>query len=640
MVPPIPSSTLRLRLATCYSPQHPTTSQSAQHPASPPSQQHDPLPSFSKLQVSLLDLPDEALAHIITAISPDVPVRRHDIEFGPDSCDLAITCRRLFHLFRTQTLTKLDALYPESFTQTRPRAPDGQLTSQHLAALVRLAGSVLRVLRLPFDDISPTDVLTELALRRIHLEELVYRNVPPVPESAENLLFAHAAAQLKVLTVHNPTSVLKYIHKASNIEQLELTGIHPHLIYQLGILLSELSRTLRVLRVGFDSSAPTQVDMSADAATVAVRCIKTFAEFIGLFVSGSLSNLRTLNVSAEPSPIVFHDQQADDQHGELHPIARGLERKINGLREINATVFAPTQLRHLVLRCISAPVIANMLKCIDGFYKIISPSITVELQAISFSIVFPHDVTPPYFRALQMTNEEVRVFENDIDIDYNRMEVLDIGSPNFVSMYSGSEEIRRTVMDIVWQAEDSLSTVIMDAEVKTSLMMKRVCSYVGDVLEITPNVETVCLRAEVVDFIDKGCFEFQRMMTMMRSIKVLRLTTVQKKTADCKLAFGRRFPLFLKAVARSCPNLECLFLESAPPIRPQSIASLEIFQLAITSHELCMEALENLEALLPNCDVTSVRSQLNVWYTGLSALKGLLSCSASASGDDGSGAAS
>lgn len=493
------------------------------------------------------------------------------------------------------------------------------------------------MLRLPFDHISPHPILEELTIRRIQLEELVYRNVPPVPEFVESQLFAHAVARLRKLTIHNPTTALKYISNASNLEQLELTGVRPHHIFQLGILLHRLSPTLRVLRVGFDASDPPQGGTDANRAAVALRCLNTLAEFVGMFLSANLSMLHTLDVSTEPSPAVCHDPQADDQESELHPIAHDFERKVDLMREMNVSPSASVGLRHLTLRCTTPPLIANTLKCIDSFNKLISPNVTVELQTISFTVVFPHDGTLPYFRALQMTYEEVQVFDNDVDFDYTRMETLDIGSTKFVALYSGDEDIRRTVMDIVWQAEDVLSTLIMDAEVMTSVMMRYVCSYIGDVLEIAPNVETVRVRAEVVDFVDKGCVEFQRMMKMMRNVKVLWLSTQHQKAGDCKLAFGRRFPLFLNAVARSCPNLECLFLEPAPPVRPQSIASPEIFQLAIQSHELCTEAVENLEEMLPKCDVTSVRSQLNVWHRDLSALYGLLNRGASTSGEAGSG---
>lgn len=597
------------------------TPQSTHHP--------NPYSPLSSLQVSLLDLPDEALTQIISAISPAGPVRRHDIEFGPDSCDLAIACPRLLHLFRTQTLTIIDALFPESYAQYQPRAPDGLLTSQHLVALVRLAGNVLRVLRLPFDQISPHHALAELAIRRIQLEELAYRNVsnipdvPAVPENIESQFFAHAASQLRVLNIHDPTTVLKYIDNASSLEQLELTGVRPNVISELGLLLPRLGNSLRVLRVVFDAPESERVSANGDEVPLSVHCVNTFAEFVCRHVPDQLSLLHTLDVSAEPSHTVHHDPHADNQESELHPIARKFEESIARVREFNAAVSTPNHLQRLVLRCTSAPLISNMARCIKSFRKLITPNVTIELQAISFTVVLPHDDSPAYFRALQMTLEEIAVFENSIDFDYTRMETLDLGSTRFVTMYSSEEAIRRTVMDIVWQAADVLANLVVEAEVLTSIMMENVCSYVGDVLEIAPQVETVSLRAEIVDFVDKGCLEFHRMMKYMGNIKVLRLLTVRQNGGDCKLAFGRHLPVFLNAVARSCVNLECLFLEPSPPVRPESIASPEIFMLAIKSHRLCMEAVENIEVVIPKCDVTSVRSQLKVWHRDLSALNGL-----------------
>lgn len=496
---------------------------------------------------------------------------------------------------------------------------DRLLAAQHLAAIVRLAAENLQVFRLS-NDISQVHVpLTELANQHVQLQALAFSNRERIPEENEKALFENCVSELQVLCIYQPGTLLRHIASAGKLQELDLSGVHPQRVFELTIMLRSVGNTLRVLRVAFltgRTGAPVRPVNSSDTRTS--ECgMCAFAPFICCRLSEGFPLLHTLDIGGDRARRISHYYNADRERVSEHVLAQELHKKVNSARERNCGFPSPHQLRHLILRDTFDSSMPIMEKCLNEFSALVGPEVDLELQSKRATIVFPAGDKVPYFKALQINLLDIQDFPEHSKFDFTRMEVLDVGSKIFIEAYAAHESLRLRMMNFVWESTDTLRELHIDSKVDSSRVMEAICTYVGDILEIASYVESLTFRSSLVDFADKGNTQFQRLLSFMDYIKVLRLTSHALHANDCQLAFGKNLPMFLNAISRACPDLECLDLELAIPIRQTSLTSPEVYNLAWKSLGICRKAVRDFEKALPNCDISSVRSQLNVWQEDL-----------------------
>lgn len=499
------------------------------------------------------------------------------------------------------------------------RTQDKRLTAQNLAAIIRLASENLQVFRLS-NDISQVDVvLSELANQRIQLQELAFSNRDRIPEATEKALFENCVSELKVLNVYQPGTTMRYIAQAIKIQELDLSGVHPQRVFELMEVLPKVGDTLHVLRVAFltgKTGAPVR-PINSSYVRFSECAMETFAPFICSRLSESFPVLHTLDVGGDRARRIFHYFYADQSRASEHALVQELHKKVTILRERNCMCPSQHQLRHLILRDTFDSSMPIMDKCLNEYSALVVPEVNLELQCRGATVVFPAGNDVPYFKALQINLLDIQDFPEHSKYDFTRMEALDIGSKVFIKMYSAHESLRLRMMDFVWESTDTLRELYVDSKVDSSSVMESICTYVGDILEIASYVESLTFKSSLVDFADRGNAQFQRLLSFMEHIKVLHLKANQLHANDCQLAFGKNFPMFLNAISRACPDLECFDLELAIPIRQTSLTSPDVYSLAWKSLEMCRKAVSDFEEALPNCDISSVRSQLNVWQHDL-----------------------
>eukprot|EP00177_Eucheuma_denticulatum_P008158 GFKZ01014852.1.p1 GENE.GFKZ01014852.1~~GFKZ01014852.1.p1 ORF type:complete len:675 (+),score=60.91 GFKZ01014852.1:100-2025(+) len=580
-----------------------------------------PPASSPRLTVKLMDLPDEPLLRIIEELSGSDGIRRRSVVFGPPSFPLALTCTRLLSLFKSQSLRYIDALFPETYAPYQSRAIDGQVRDSMLASIIRLAGNNLRAIHFPRDTTGINLALDEIAINRIRLRELSYSDyITQVDEERERALFTHMC-DLRKLRIFNPRGALLHMHHATRLEDLELTGIRPNTLSSLVACLRKVGPTLRKLSVGFrpESLRPSPPDGQA-ACFTPMWCMSSFALYVTSRLKEDLPRLESLDISGSRCPPFCHNTYADQNDEAFTPVVAAFQHRINTLREKNALSNSSGRLKRLTFRAVFCASNLSAIACLVPFRFIITPSVDVYVQLVGFSVLFPAKSDLPQFKALQISMKDLTMLPASANVDCTRIESIDLGSNALCNAYSRHESVREKVLNLAWESTDVLREVNVEIEVDCVSTMQNTCSYIGHILEISPNVTELSFRTGVVDFCDEGGSRFEKLLGFMSGIRILRLTTHPAHSALCKLAFARNLPFFLESIAESCPNLECLFLEISMPVQADSIAAVEVRSVAMQSYFKCKRAVEDFEKALPDCDITSVRSQLVVWHRYLNPL--------------------
>lgn len=562
---------------------------------------------LTPLPLRLHDLQDEVLDQLLAKLFPDPILRRRHITQPHPAFPFSLTCRRFHSLFRSRLHT-IDALYPETYAPF-PTCALGQLDPRHIAALIRLAAQHLRVLRLPRDCVDLYQALEQVAVLHIPLVELAYSNVHAnVKERTERALFTHAAS-LQKLTVFAPNTVLKYIVYATSLRHLELIGVAPEFIPQLTELLAVIGPTLRILRVGFDNDNSMHID-----PMYPVTYISTFALYICTNLALHLPRLHTLDVNSWRSDTVTHSSFAERNNASWLSDVSALQATVLAARERNVYAAPETALSQLSVRATFRHFNSVALDCLKAFDPIINGRVDVEVQIVGATVVFPTGEHKPYFKALQITRGDLGVALDDWGVACDKIEILDVGTVTISNLYVEEADFRDRIDGLVCRCTHSLKQICVEVELGNAPITRNVCIYAERLLERAINVERISFRTGFVDFSSVVCPEFKRLMSRLKNIRLLRLTNHPLMSAECKMAFGSNLPMFLHALTVFCPRLECLYLESAMPVRAASIASSEVREMAMVAHKCCMRAVEDLEATLPNCDVSTVRAQLQVWF--------------------------
>lgn len=568
---------------------------------------------LAPLPLRLQDLQDEVLDQLLSKLFPYPILRRRHITQPHPAFSFSQTCRRFHSLFRAKLHT-IDALYPETYPPFATCAL-GQLDPRHIAALIRLAGQHLRVLRLPRDCVDLYQALEQVAALRIPLVELAYSNTHAnVRERTERALFSRAAS-LQKLTVFAPSTVLKYIVSATSLRHLELIGVAPELTSQLTELLATIGPTLRVLRIGFDDDAVMHSD-----PIYPVEYVSTFARYICASLARHLPRLHTLDVNSCRSDVITHSNCADRNNASWLSDVAALQAAVLTARERNVHGASKTALRHLAVRATFTHFNSVALDCLKAFDPIINGIVDVELQIVGATVVFPAEERKPYFKALQITKGDFEKELDDWGVAFDRIEILDVGTVTVSNLYVEDTEFSDRVDRLVCSCAHSLKQIWVEVELGDAFVTKNVCIYAARLLERAEKVERISFRTGFVDFAQAVYPQFRRLMTRLANIRVLRLTNHPLMSSACKMAFGSNLPMFLNALKTFCPELECLYLESAMPIRAASIASSEMRKMAMFAYKSSVRAVEDLEAILPNCDISTVRAQLQVWFHDLNPL--------------------
>lgn len=563
--------------------------------------------------VKLMDLSDEVLSQIITAFSPH-GMRRRFIVFGPPTFPLALTCTRLFRLFRNHALHDVDAIFPETYARVPTRVPDGQVQERMIVSLIRLAGSTLRSLHFCRDMPGLNLALDEIASHRLRLRELSYsRGTEPVDEDKEHAMFRHMG-DLHKLSVNDPRGALRFMHLAPNLEELELTGVRPNAFFDLFSALRQVGPSLRKLLISFRATESLSLT-SASYAGVAtpIWCVGSFATHVSSRLAIDLPNLEILDVSASFCHTIWHQSRIDEYNLSITSAVVQLGERIRSFRERNALLKLSTKLKRLAIRATFGDANKLAFKCVHLFRSMITPEIDVEIQAAGMTVVFPANNSPPQFKSLQITLQDLEELLDLDHIDCTRIKAIDVGTNILSTAYAEHESIREKALNLVWESTKELTEVHGEINVDCISTMKNLSNYIADILEISPNVSTVVLRTSVIFFCGQGLESFGRLLDMMEDIRILRLTTHEEYSSDRMLTFVKNLPLFLHLITKACPKLECLHLEYSMPVLVVAFAPPEEREVERQLYSKCEDAVRASEAALPACDFTSVRSQLILW---------------------------
>eukprot|EP00177_Eucheuma_denticulatum_P003308 GFKZ01005975.1.p1 GENE.GFKZ01005975.1~~GFKZ01005975.1.p1 ORF type:complete len:629 (-),score=36.67 GFKZ01005975.1:344-2230(-) len=567
--------------------------------------------------VKLMDLSDEVISQIFAALLP-LGMRRRFIVFGPPAFPLALTCTRLFRLFQTYALRKIDAVHPEAYGRVPTRVLDGQVSERMMATIVRLAGANLRALHLCPHMPGINLVLDEVINHRVALREFSYsRGSEPIDEDKENAVF-ELMGSLHKLTVRDPRGALRFMHHAENLKALHLSSVCPNAFPDLFNALRQVGPSLIIFRIGFN--LPDSLSMASHhyaGFATPIWCVRSFVTHISSRMTIDLPNLEVLDVSASNYHKIWHQHRIDELNMSITSAVAQFGDLIRCIRERNALSKSSARLRRVTIRATFGDPNTLAFKCLHLFRSMITPNIDVAVHCAGMTVVFPAKTRRPRFESLQVALQDLEASTDLSHIDCTRIETLDVGTGVLSTAYAAHESIRKKVTNLVRKSTDTLTEVQAQINVDSSIKMKNVCRYVADILELTPKVHTLALRSSVVDFCGQVVDSFSRLLDMMGDIRILILSTHPEYDSESMLSFIKNLPFFLQSVATACPKLECLHMEFSLSVLVVAFAPPEEREMEKQSFLQCEAAVRALEKALPYCDVTSLWSHLTLWQRRL-----------------------
>lgn len=566
-------------------------------------------------RVSLLDLPDDLLRFILRYldISAELSLRGRSLRDGPSGFALALTCKRLFRVFRS-SLQTVDAFYPSSYDRHLLCLPDAPL-SAHVASILRTIGDNLRALRLvPHCNVSLSIAGKAWCTR---LEEISYAR-DELSATFESAVFSSELGSTRTLRhvcVFDPREVFRLMHNLCALEQLVLTGVRPQYINGLTGMLQKAGGTLRVLDVGFDATILAQ-EYCSDLKNPR-WCISVLTAFVHKALNNkTLPVLEQFHLASARREILDADELYAETPEEqfLSGIHTRLANRIGVAREKSKRSLRESTLRRLSLHA-SRAIIESSVETLD---KLVTGGVDVEVQVQGTTIVFPASKSPYVLclHSLKITQLVLRHWPADMLRAMRTVMRLGIAADTLISYRN--RETRNLINQLTAATGPALRELCIP-DLRRSLPRSRIgCRFVADVLGLSPSVTTIEIPAELVAMAVHATseLEFTRMCYAMRNVRVLRIRSCARPsylygsaftTADI-LPFAKGLPAFLKNMGSCCPLLEFVLLQATEDFEP-----IENYESVEEQTRLSLQAVNELEAVLPRVDAGSVRTQLQVW---------------------------
>lgn len=563
---------------------------------------------MNRSTTKLLDLSDDTLTRILTFLfGPNESLELRSLSEARNAFALAVCNRRLLDLFR-HTIRRIDASgvpfgFPRVFSPVRlPRYEK----VPHLAAVARLAGDDLHVMRLPNARYSKVGgLLSVVAQHCPRLQEVAYFDDGTLSEYVEQTLFS-PDGQLTCVEIINPRTVLKALISGPFLSYVTLLNVREAYVDEVIVFLRMRGRDIRRFRLSI-SSADTVIEPGTEEDRLKVT--RQLMGYVKRHVTTDLPNLESLDL-APCIPETGGYATGVSSPDEFSRFVSKLKTWVGESRARNCGLVTGMRLNRLVLQG-SEDLMSECLQSLDSF---IFEDTEVELQFPGATIVFPasRTVESDFFVKTFCFDALSKYYAASYESRFHRLESLTFKCYAVVADYESNEVDRETLSALAKRAGPSLRHLrfCLDTEVGTSHV--HTCHMVCNILHSARNVTYLELPRSIVELATRSSLDL--MLSLMSNVRVIRLYSPftqsfirQRVSVVDLIEFSRALPLFLKKLASNCPKLQCLYMNMSGSTMGKPKRE------ALGDLDLARAAVKEFEAALPQVDARSVSAELERW---------------------------
>lgn len=557
----------------------------------------------------LLDLPDDTLAKILKyLLGPVQALSSRSSSEARNSFALATCNTRLLSLFRP-VLRQIDSSpvpedAPRSFKHVWPSKFEN---IAHLAALARLAGPELRVLRLPNIWMGKcSGLLYVVSQHCTKLQELSYFDDSSRSGFVETLLFARSKG-LRRVEIVRPKTVFKALSYGPLLHEVRFLDVGNKWYAALKQFLWEKGRKIRLLQV---SLIREKEGVDVQPGRASIDDFRDLVEYIRQSLRTRLPSLESLEIA--PCSL----DQIEDRINWSTPEA--FSQLISNVKSIvaNARMRDTGSLARIRL-CTEEHV---MLPCLEALAPLVSTDTVVEVEFREATLRFARSRTGENQGSVICfrLSERTKPYAAANLREFGKLRSLTIEVNHAMEGNVQNDANRAIVESLSREAGTDLCEIRILCGFTGSLFWSREAHrVVASTLQAVDHVKYVELSRIILERVDLE--QLSEMLSWMRHVDVIRLNAPRRMNAIGSemrvgehLKFVRRIPPVLKRLAEHCRQLKCLYLTMSgisfglhTALFAQSVAE-------------ALNAVKEFEQQLPDVDVRSITAQLEKWVEPLS----------------------